>query len=207
VEGNGAPVLIVHAQGKRTALRVDEVVGDLDLRIHPLPREIRDNDAYDGAATMPSGALVLAIRPAWLVNAHAGIELAAGGLRRALVVDDSLTARAVHRSMLEAGGFTVHAVADAKEALERLRRTRYDVVVCDVAMEPMSGLDFTSAVRSDSKRRSSPIVLVSAHDSPEDRALALAAGADGFLSKAECSRGHLLAEVGAAITRRREPPS
>jgi two-component system, chemotaxis family, sensor kinase CheA len=207
LEGAGEPVLVVHAHAKRAALRVDEVISEIDLRIRPLPDEIRETAAYDGASTLPSGELVLVLRPEWIVGAGARTAEAPPLARRALVVDDSLTARAVHRSMLEAGGFVVHAVPSAEQALERLGRGSYDVIVCDVAMEPMGGLALTALVRGRNDWGRIPVILVSAHDSAENRAAALSAGADGFLSKAECAQGRLLSEVAAVMARRRETGS
>jgi CheY-like chemotaxis protein len=109
--------------------------------------------------------------------------------------------------MLEAGGFTVHTASSAPQALEQLGQALYDVVVCDIGMTGMDGYDFTSAVRSRPDTRSIPVILVSAHDSEQDRQRGIAAGADGFLSKKECVSGRLLSEVSAVIGRRRAAAS
>ncbi len=101
---DGMPVLIVQAGGHRVGLLVDDVVGDDDLVIRPLPREVREVPAYQGAATLARGELLLILRPDWLTDdARRAPVPAAERRRRALVVDDSLTIRALHRAMLEAG--------------------------------------------------------------------------------------------------------
>jgi CheY-like chemotaxis protein len=123
--------------------------------------------------------------------------------RRALVVDDSLTARALHRTALEAGGWHVHTASSGEQALEQLRHAAYDVMVVDIGMAPMDGLELTRAVRAGTSASLTPIILVSAHDAPADRARGEAAGADGFLSKRECASGRLLSEVAAVIARRK----
>src|SRR5205085_2708427 len=61
----GQPLLVLQSQGKRVALAVDEVVGDLELAIRPLPPEVRRLAAYQGAATLARGEL-----PVVLVSAH-----------------------------------------------------------------------------------------------------------------------------------------
>jgi CheY-like chemotaxis protein len=201
----GAPLLVIQQQGERIALSVDEVLGDKELMVRPLPPEARDLPAWQGAATLAGGELLLVLRPEWLVRPE---EQAAGNgthARRALVVDDSLTARALHRTALESGGYLVHTASSAKQALEHLRHTEYDILVCDVAMEEMDGLALTREVRA----RAGPagaglaIILVSAHDGAEGRERGAAAGADGFLSKRDCASGRLLAEVAQVIARRR----
>jgi len=143
---------------------------------------------------------MLVLRVDWL----AGVEMpTSSATRRALVVDDSLTARALHRTSLEAGGYTVHTVAGARQGLEQMRHTTYDVVVCDIGMDDVDGVEFTTLVRADPALRHTPILLVSALEDGEERQRGMAAGADGFLSKRECIGGRLVSDVAAVLARRR----
>lgn len=199
----GRPLLVVQLQGQRVAVAVDEVLGDRELFVRPLPAEVRDLAPWQGAATLARGELVLIVRPDWLLQPERAVEPGAAPARRALVVDDSLTARALHRTALESGGFAVHTASSGEAALEQLRHTDYAVLVADIGMEEMDGYQLTRAVRGRRDAERMPVVLVSARDSAEDRAEGLAAGADGYLSKKECAAGRLLAEVTAAIARRR----
>lgn len=202
---DGQALLIVQSQGERVVLSVDEVIGDKELVIRPLPAELRDLPAYQGAATMARGELVLIVRADFLVQSErTGASAAlAPGSRRALVVDDSLTARALHRTALESSGYLVHTAASAAQALEQLRHAEYDVMVCDIGMEGMDGYQLTEEVRRRPETRALPIILVSARDQERDRQRGEAVGADGFLSKKECVAGRLLAEVDVVIARRR----
>ncbi|WNG50235.1 response regulator [Archangium minus] len=198
----GQPLIIVQSGGKRLALAVDAVVGDRDLVIRPLPAEVRDVPAYQGAAILSRGELLLILRPGWVVTEAAPQTLAMPQSRRALVVDDSLTARALHRAMLEAGGFTVHLAASGARALERLQTEVYDVIICDLEMEEMNGTELIAKVRSQPDTKDIPCILVSANDSSGARARGLSAGADGYLSKRECAAGRLLTEVLDVMSRR-----
>jgi len=119
------------------------------------------------------------------------------------VVDDSLTARALHRTALETGGYLVHTASNARQALEQLRHSAYDVMVCDIGMDEMDGYELTAAVRQRAETDSMPILLVSARDSENDRQRGLAVGADGFLTKKDCVSGRLLSEVSSVIARRK----
>jgi two-component system chemotaxis sensor kinase CheA len=198
----GQPLLIVQSQGSRAALTVDDVLGDRELAIRPLPREVASTPAFQGASTTARGDVVLILRPDWLVSARATTPLAATS-GRALVVDDSLTARALHRAMLEAGGYEVHAVSSASQAATRLARLGYDIVVCDVAMEPMDGFAFVEKLREEGVARETPVILVSGQGSLGEETRALAAGADAFLTKASCASGRLLEEVTRVIAKRK----
>jgi two-component system chemotaxis sensor kinase CheA len=203
VPAEGQPLLILLAQGRRLALCVDEVLGDRELVIRPLPADVRELPAYQGAATLARGELVLILRPDFLVNSERRAEAGLAGSRRALVVDDSLTARALHRTALETGGYLVHTASNGRQALEQLRHSAYDVMVCDIGMDEMDGYELTAMVRQRAETDSMPILLVSARDSDSDRQRGMATGADGFLTKKECVSGRLLAEVSAVIARRK----
>jgi two-component system chemotaxis sensor kinase CheA len=198
----GQPLIIVQSGGKRLALAVDAVVGDRDLVIRPLPAEVRDVPAYQGAAILSRGELLLILRPGWVVTEAAQQAVSMPTSRRALVVDDSLTARALHRAMLEAGGFTVHLAASGARAMERLQTETYDVIICDLEMEEMNGTELIAKLRAQPDTRDVPCILVSANDSAGARARGLSAGADGYLSKRECAAGRLLTEVLDVMSRR-----
>jgi two-component system, chemotaxis family, sensor kinase CheA len=198
----GQPLIIVQSGGKRIALAVDSVVGDRDLVIRPLPAEVRDVPAYQGAAILSRGELLLILRPGWVVSDTTPQTVTMPQSRRALVVDDSLTARALHRAMLEAGGFTVHLAASAARALERLQTESYDVIICDLEMEEMNGTELIARLRAQPDTKDIPVILVSANDSAGARARGRSAGADGFLSKRECAAGRLLSEVLDVMSRR-----
>ncbi len=197
----GQVVLVLIARGARIALAVDGLVGDRDLVVRPLPAELHGLRAYQGAATQARGDLVLVLHPEFLVETRPA-PATAKPQPRALVVDDSLTARALHRTMLESGGYHVHTVASARRALDHLRTTYYDVVIADIAMAELDGIELTAMLRARRDTRTLPIILVSSHDTDVERERGLAAGADAFLSKKECRSGRLLSEVGTAIARR-----
>jgi two-component system chemotaxis sensor kinase CheA len=199
----GQPLLILQWQESTLALGVDEVEGDRELVIRPLPVELRPVSAFQGAATLARGELVLIVRPEWLFTLEKRGDITLTGTRRALVVDDSLTARALHRTALESGGYLVHTASDAHQALEQLRHSAYDVMVCDIGMPEMDGFQLTSAVRARPDFDTMPIILVSARESEAEGQRGAQAGADGFLSKRDCVSGRLVSEVGAAIARRK----
>lgn len=203
VPEEGRPLVIVQREAHTVALSVDEVVGDRELLVHPLPSGVCPEPAYRGAAAMAQGELMLVLQPQWLVHSSNSTAEPVGATSRALVVDDSLTARAMHRAILEAGGFTVHAVGSAARALDQLRHSAYAIVVCDVSMPDMDGLAFARELRRRTDTAQLPLILVSGQDDASAREQALSAGADAFLGKRECASGRLLAEVSDVIARRR----
>lgn len=199
-----ATVLVLAHRGERAAVAVDEVLGDWELVTRPLPAELRGLGAFQGAAALAHGEQLVVLRPEWVFDPkqEEGSAPAASVERRVLVVDDSVGARMMHRTILEAGGFTVNVVASATSAQRLLRTARYDAIVCDVMMEGMDGMAFTDWVRAQERLRGVPVLLVSAQSDAASRQRGLARGAAAFLSKQDCANGKLLAELTTVLAQR-----
>ena len=100
-----------------------------------------------------------------------------------LVVDDDATNRAVCKGCLERAGYRVREAVDGRAALTQIGDDPPDVVVMDIMMPNMDGLECTRMLRADPDTRDIPIVVVSALARPEDILAGLEAGADEYLSK------------------------
>jgi len=107
----------------------------------------------------------------------------AGPRRKVLVVDDIAANRAVLRDMLEAVDFQVSEAANGKEALASAESQQLDLILMDVYMPEMDGLEAIRRLRSEPRLSRSPIIAVSASASKSDAATCLAAGANAFLPK------------------------
>ena len=102
-----------------------------------------------------------------------------------LVEDDAVNQLAVQR-MLEKSGMTVTLATDGQQALDALRRAKFDCVVMDVQMPVMDGLAATRAIRTDpafAARAAIPVVAMTAHAMVGDRETFLEAGMDDYVSK------------------------
>src|SRR5262245_13755878 len=102
--------------------------------------------------------------------------------RTVLLVEDSALVRRVLQDELSSGGFDVVSAADGQEALARVAEKRFDVVVTDVVMPGMDGLELMDAIRRESPAL--PVVLVTAHEKSADAAVAaIRRGASDYLIK------------------------
>lgn len=125
---------------------------------------------------------VAAPDPAALPSASA--RAVPGRSLRILVADDVAANRMVARAMLVGAGHRVDSAADGAEALAAVERDAYDVVLMDVQMPVMDGLEATRRIRAlDSARRRVPVLAVTASALPEQVAACRAAGMDGHLAK------------------------
>jgi two-component system response regulator RegX3 len=100
--------------------------------------------------------------------------------RTILVVDDEATLRETVVDALEAEGFTVIAAADGREALTRFRADRPDLVLLDLMLPELSGIEVCRIIRAES---GVPIVMLTAKDSELDKVVGLELGADDYVTK------------------------
>jgi two-component system chemotaxis sensor kinase CheA len=112
-----------------------------------------------------------------------------------LVVDDSVTTRTLEKNILEAAGYQVVTAIDGTEALRYLEHHACDLVVSDVQMPQMDGLELTSAIRQHQKLRDMPLILVTSLESQQDRERGLSAGADAYIVKSGFDQEDLLATI------------
>src|SRR5436190_3622691 len=102
---------------------------------------------------------------------------------RVLVVDDSESIRLLFQRLLVTEGHEVVSASDGIEALEAVSLHQPDVILLDVAMPCMDGLEVCRRLKADPATRLTPIVLVSGHADLSDRLRGLEAGADEILEK------------------------
>ena len=103
--------------------------------------------------------------------------------RRVLVVDDSITVREVERRLLENNGYEVAVAVDGMDGWNALQRASFDLLVTDVDMPRMDGLELVRHVRAAPRTASLPIVIVSYKEQPEYRLKGMEAGANYYLTK------------------------
>ena len=114
-----------------------------------------------------------------------------------LVVDDEPQIRRVMRTSLTGQGYFVEDARGGEEALEQLRRTRFDLVVLDMNMPGMNGLETCREIRGYSD---AAIIILTVRESEEDKVAALDAGADDYVTK-PFSMPELLARIRASLRR------
>ena len=129
-----------------------------------------------------------------------------GGMKTILVVDDEPKIIQLARDYLEHAGFAVLTARDGKTALAGVRSAKPDLVILDLGLPGMDGLDVTRAVRKDSNV---PIVMLTARGEESDKLVGLELGADDYITK-PFSPKELVARVRAVLRRAesaREGPS
>jgi two-component system sensor histidine kinase and response regulator WspE len=176
---------------------VDAFLGERDLEVRPLDPRLGKVPNMNSASLLENGNPVLIVDVEDLVrsidNVLMGRRLSrveferlaeqARQRKRILVVDDSITVRELERQLLQARGFAVDVAVDGMDGWNAIRSARYDLVVSDVDMPRMDGIELVTLIKNDPASKDIPVVIVSYKDREEDRLRGLDAGANRYLTK------------------------
>jgi len=120
--------------------------------------------------------------------------------RRVLIIEDDLAVRRMTSMIFQHAGYQVHEAEDGPEGLEKVRQVKPDLIILDVMMPKMSGLEVCSQLRANPATARLPIIITSAKGQVSDRVVGLQAGADDYVIKPVDSR-ELLARAEAVLLR------
>lgn len=194
------PLVIIAYGAGRIACMVDEVIRVQEIVVRPLGAQLRSVRRIEGAVILGDGRVALVLDPIELIQDALQAErpaplpaLPGGAARRILVVEDSVTSRALLQEVLEEAGYQVETAVDGIDALGRLKEHEFDMVVSDVDMPRMNGFVLTEKLRARDRRL--PVMLVTSLDSPEDREQGRAVGADAYIVKSSFKTGDFLSAI------------
>ncbi|MGL6076799.1 MAG: hybrid sensor histidine kinase/response regulator [Fimbriiglobus sp.] len=197
-------VVLIGDRSSQYGLIVDQFLGEQDLVVRPLDPRLGKISNISAAAVLDDGDPVLIVDVDDVIRS-AGILVQEGKLRRTrverssgarrkrvLVVDDSAIVREAERQLLLGRGYEVELAIDGVDGWNAVRQGDFDLVVSDVDMPRMTGLEFVRAIRSDPMMQSLPVVIVSYKDRSEDRQRGLEVGASAYLTKSSFHDGKFL---------------
>lgn len=190
-------VVLLSERSARYGLVVDGLLGEQDLVVRPVDRRLGKVPNLNAAAILDDGSPVLIVdaddlrqsiekllQGSRLQRADACSAPQVGRPRkRVLVVDDSITVREVERQLLANQGYLVEVAVDGMEGWNLVREGRFDLVVSDIDMPRLNGLDLVRKIKADVRLHTLPVVIVSYKDREEDRLRGLEAGANHYLAK------------------------
>lgn len=202
--------ILADTRGVRLALAVDELIEERDVLVRPLGPRLSGLRLVFGASILADGSIALVLRGSAVAEEAVALTKRATSApviadrpaaKRVLLVDDSVTTRALERSILEAAGFDVLTAADGAAAWRILEGTDVgvDIVVSDVDMPEMDGFALVEAIRASQRLRDLPIILVTARESDADRQRGLEAGADAYITKSAFRQEALLEAIGELL--------
>jgi two-component system sensor histidine kinase and response regulator WspE len=189
-------VIVVGERSERYGLIVDRFMGERELVVQPLDARLgKIKDISAGALTDDGTPLLIVdiedlVRSVQKLSAAGRLSSVRNGenaepakRKRVLVVDDSLTVRELERKLLEARGYEVEVAVDGMDGWNAARTNAHDLIITDVDMPRMDGIELVTLIRKDPGLKSRPVMIVSYKDREQDRARGLEAGADYYLTK------------------------
>jgi len=193
--GESMCVVVIGDHEATWGIVVDRFMGEQELVLRGLDARLQKVQDIGGASLLPDGSPLLVLDVDDVMRTAS--TLAAGGRldpmrkesapakarKRVLVVDDSLTVRELERKMIESLGYMVDVAVDGMDGWNAMRAGHYDLVVTDVDMPRMDGIELVTLIKRDAALKAIPVMIVSYKDRDEDRRRGLDAGADYYLTK------------------------
>ncbi len=189
-------VVLISDHHSEFGVVVDRFQGELDLVVRPLDVRLGKVANVSAAALLEDGSPVLIVDVEdflrsinnLLQRGHLGRtqvekQSTSKTRKRILVVDDSITVREAERALLINRGYDVQVAVDGMDGWNTIRDANFDLVVSDIDMPRMNGLEFVKNIKQDPRLKGTPVVIVSYKGREEDRLRGMDAGADYYLSK------------------------
>ncbi|MDY7559295.1 hybrid sensor histidine kinase/response regulator [Pseudomonas sp. CCC3.2] len=202
-------VVVIRERDAVYGVAVERFVGERTLVVLPLDPRLGKVQDISAGALLDDGSAVLIIDVEDMLRSVEKL-LNTGRLeridrrsqqvdkavrKRVLVVDDSLTVRELQRKLLVNRGYEVAVAVDGMDGWNALRAEDFDLLITDIDMPRMDGIELVTLLRRDSRLQSLPVMVVSYKDREEDRRRGLDAGADYYLAKASFHDDALLDAV------------
>jgi two-component system sensor histidine kinase and response regulator WspE len=206
-------VVVIRERDAVYGVAVERFVGERTLVVLPLDPRLGKVQDISAGALLDDGSAVLIIDVEDMLRSVEKLlntgrleridrrtrQVDAVARKRVLVVDDSLTVRELQRKLLVNRGYEVAVAVDGMDGWNALRAEDFDLLITDIDMPRMDGIELVTLLRRDTRLQSLPVMVVSYKDREEDRRRGLDAGADYYLAKASFHDDALLDAVAELI--------
>ncbi|WLH80547.1 hybrid sensor histidine kinase/response regulator [Pseudomonas sp. FP2335] len=202
-------VVVIRERDAVYGIAVERFIGERTLVVLPLDDRLGKVQDISAGALLDDGSVVLIVDVEDMLRsvdkllntgrleriARRSQQATEAPRKRVLVVDDSLTVRELQRKLLLNRGYEVAVAVDGMDGWNALRSEEFDLLITDIDMPRMDGIELVTLLRRDSRLQSLPVMVVSYKDREEDRRRGLDAGADYYLAKASFHDDALLDAV------------
>ncbi|WP_047284084.1 hybrid sensor histidine kinase/response regulator [Pseudomonas protegens] len=202
-------VVVIRERDAVYGIAVERFIGERTLVVLPLDDRLGKIQDISAGALLDDGRVALIVDVEDMLRsvdkllntgrleriARNHQQHAQAARKRILVVDDSLTVRELQRKLLINRGYDVAVAVDGMDGWNALRSESFDLLITDIDMPRMDGIELVTLLRRDNRLQSLPVMVVSYKDREEDRRRGLDAGADYYLAKASFHDDALLDAV------------
>lgn len=202
-KGKNSIVMVEYLE-KRIGIMVDNIVNYMTVVVKPLPNVLKKFNAIQGVVFDENYNIIPLIHvPDFMrrINALKDYEVKSFEVNNSrpeyfvLVADDSHTTRQIEKMILEAEGYNVTIACDGIDALEKLKKQRFDILITDIKMPRMDGIVLIENVRRIELTKNLPVIVISSVFEEETLAKVKEVGAQSYIVKSDFERGNLVATV------------
>ena len=196
---------VVDSTENHIAFGVDEILNEQEVLVKSLGENLSKVRNISGVTVLPTGEVVLIISVPDLMKsavkvsgapARVAVSVEKGKVtRKILVVEDSITSRVLLKNILDSAGYNAKTTVDGIDAFNALKAEDFDLVVSDINMPRMDGLNLTAKIRADKKLAELPVVLVTALESRDDQERGMEVGANAYIVKSSFDQSNLLETI------------
>ncbi len=205
---NAHDAVLMRVDRQLIAVAVDRLLDARELLVKKAGRYARHLRGVVGLSILGDGSVAVnldlaqllapgeqrASTPAWRAAGTAGQPSVPG----VLVVDDAMSVRNTLVQLVQDAGFRAESARDGVDAIDSLRVFRPDLVLTDLEMPNMNGIELTSHIRSRDDLKNLPVIMITSRSQEKHRQLATQAGVDSYITK-PYNDGELLRTIRAAL--------
>ena len=186
--------IVLQVGSDRFGIIVDDLVDRQDVVIKPQSKLLKRIPNIAGATILGNGSVCMILNPPDLLHslrngswrsAVVAPAIESVTRNRLLLVEDSIIIRTQMQRLLKGAGYDVTIAENGLLGLQQVQDREFDIVLSDVEMPHMSGLEMTANIRQDNKYDRLPIVLITTLASSEDKRRGFDAGANAYLTKGD----------------------
>ncbi|MEX0950702.1 MAG: hybrid sensor histidine kinase/response regulator, partial [Gammaproteobacteria bacterium] len=186
------PALLIREETLNCVVQIEQVIDSRDLVVKPLGPYLRKVRGIVGATILGDGSVVPVLDlPELIRNPLQGnveqMDMTDTSIRRslpvALVVDDSISARRSLAQVVSDAGYEIRTAKDGLEAATLMEKKRPDILLTDLEMPRMNGIELTSHVRANPDMVDMPVIMITSRSTEKHRQSASSAGVDVYLTK------------------------
>lgn len=197
------PLVVVQSVEKKIGLLVDEMIGRQSIISKNIHDPLKNVKHISGATILGNGRVVLILDIPSIIESSEGIIIkrASTSVKQApttkkkksiLLAEDVLTTAMLEKNILESVGYSVVIARDGREALDRAKQEKFDLIITDVLMPRMDGFELVQHLRKDKLYADTPVIIVTTRESDADKRRGLEVGADAYILKSEFTSEALL---------------
>lgn len=204
-KNNTITILIIESNDNIIAFAVDKLLGDQEVLHKKLAAPFYKLKNISGITTLDSGEICFILNISDIVNTINNLltpiisvknkQIQQNNIYNILLVDDSITTRTLEKNILVKSGYNIEIAENPVEAFERMKNSRFDLIITDLEMPQMDGFLFLEKLKTDEMYSDIPVIIMSSIFSDENQKRAINLGAEKYLSKNDFNQDDFLETV------------